>query len=383
MQRVMVVRQNTASSGPYAPWRGWLMALAQRADVEVWLADPLRPEGLEGLPDVHFVHAPLLPDVLPASDEADDLLTVLEHQFAAADDFKSGLRAWLDLLEVVQPDWIIADLSPLARVAARTCATAVLDLGHARFIPPRAQVLPAWRNVEKLQVSARELAVLDRLNTHLKASGQQALDCLSELWGNPRDALLYGWPALDPFERDQIPTWLGWPGRCQPPSGNRPGHAIRVLAVLDAKLSQLAAYLELLAQDQFNCLIHVRNASAPLDSFHTNPTTRWLNLATDPPSPADFDVVLCQDDTDTLLAAVQARTPVVMLATTPLSQTLSQSFVQSFSQVARIRIIDEQPTPQSLREALLTQARVDDQPGLDGHSGASTADLIHARISRR
>lgn len=356
MRRVLVIRETGTPAGPYAPWRTWLPGLASRTDCEAWLVDAVRPAGLPGLPALRFIHAPLATATVPDSGRESHLADVLARIVPSDDERLAGrLRAWLDLIDVIEPDRLVTDLSPMARLAACIRSIPVIDVGHSWLIPPRLECLPEWHGVQHGDIKADEHAqqkLLDRFNEQLRVRRMPVLSSLAELWGSRCDALVYGWPELDFFPQPDPPRYLGWSGRCSSKSAPEARDSVRVLAVLHGGYRHLRSCLDVVTEPPFKTSISVIGDAESFGSHYANDSTAWHPEAAVPPCPHDFDLVLCQDDPDALMAAIDAGRPAVMIATVPVSAAVARLARHS----GNVRLIDSEPCPEALRRALLDAA---------------------------
>ena len=114
--------------------------------------------------------------------------------------------AWRNLMQMVRPDLIVFDHSPMALVAARS-----LDLTARRALigsgfccPPDTFPLPAFRPqgigpVEDARLVAVEVEVVGRINRLLANWGQPRIERLGELYSGVDDNFLTTFPELDHY----------------------------------------------------------------------------------------------------------------------------------------------------------------------------------------
>ncbi len=150
--------------------------------------------------------------------------------FADLEELRALAGAWRNLYDLVKPDLIVFDHSPIGLLAARTIGAKRVVMGTGFSCPPDVRPLPDFRPwladaSEKLRRD--EDAVLKRVNALLESSRLEPLQRLSQLYSQVDTTILTTFAELDPYphrERTEyygawseagggLPTWPSVPGK--------------------------------------------------------------------------------------------------------------------------------------------------------------------------
>ena len=151
--------------------------------------------------------------------------------YGNADAVTARVRAWRNLLDIVQPDIIRCAHAPGALLAARGTGIRSLVVGIGFLIPPSTSPLPllrSWRKDAKPELmAAREQVVLEGMNRGLDAIAAPRVASVGALYGEADRRELYTYPELDDHgPRDDVrylgnfqpgmgavPEWPALPGK--------------------------------------------------------------------------------------------------------------------------------------------------------------------------
>lgn len=160
--------------------------------------------------------------------------------FRTPDEFHYRLQAWSNIFRGVEPDLILANLSPTALLAMEQFDFQTAILGFGFEVPAKCEWFPGWRPELKLDPESlheQERGLLNTLNAWRVRQGISPDEHLSELFTKTNHSLLATFPELDPFgprKAEYLGIWFGvrgasvqWP---DPPSGAT--SAKKVLAYL-------------------------------------------------------------------------------------------------------------------------------------------------------
>jgi len=136
--------------------------------------------------------------------------------FGDYDELCSLATAWKNLYDLVRPDLIVFDHSPMALLAARGSKAKRALIGTGFFCPSDTYPLPNLRpwmgNQDAARLCADEDRVLSNVNRLLKRWGQPPLERLSQLYSQVDENFLATFPELDHFpERKATTYWGAWP----------------------------------------------------------------------------------------------------------------------------------------------------------------------------
>ena len=127
--------------------------------------------------------------------------------FGDLDILRSLVGAWRAIFELVKPELIITEHSPVAMLAARTSAIKLVTLGTGFSCPAPCERFPDWRpelNRSPAELLSSEGQVLANANEIISQHGARSLGRLSDLYRDCDACLLTTYPCLDPFgQRDE------------------------------------------------------------------------------------------------------------------------------------------------------------------------------------
>jgi len=155
--------------------------------------------------------------------------------FGSEESLQALLAASRSLFELLRPDLVICDHSPIALLASYLYDVRRVVVGAGFYAPP--DVTPMLRfDSPAGEAAPRDLieeAILQRINRILAAEGKRPLDRVSELYAQADESFLLTFPELDHYgERPGSEYWGMWspPGGVEPEWG--PGEGPRVYAYL-------------------------------------------------------------------------------------------------------------------------------------------------------
>jgi len=122
------------------------------------------------------------------------------------------VNSWHTIFDLVKPQLVITDHSPVAMLAARARGLKTITLGTGFSCPAACSQYPNWRPDEQNsleQLSKDENLVLRNANSVLQRHGAPKLNTLSDLYRETDDALLVTYPELDPFQDRENGDYLG------------------------------------------------------------------------------------------------------------------------------------------------------------------------------
>ena len=133
------------------------------------------------------------------------------------------VRAWRNLIDMVQPDIVRCAHAPGALLAARGTGIRSIVVGIGFLVPPNQSPLPLLRTWAKDAVpenmAAREKAVLDGMNQGLDAIGAPRVASIGALYSETDRRELFTYPELDDYGPREDVTYLG---NFQPGMGDAP-----------------------------------------------------------------------------------------------------------------------------------------------------------------
>jgi hypothetical protein len=122
--------------------------------------------------------------------------------FGDARQLSALTEAWRNVYEMVRPDLIVFDHSPMALFAAQGLAARKAVIGLGFFCPPDEyplRNLRPWEKADPGVLRGEEDALLGRMNEQLKRWGRPPLPRVSALYGTPDDVLLATFRELDHY----------------------------------------------------------------------------------------------------------------------------------------------------------------------------------------
>ncbi|MEQ9395819.1 glycosyltransferase [Haliea sp.] len=230
-----------------------------------------------------------------------------------------AVRAWRDLISLVQPDIVVQDFSPSCLLALQGLPIRSVLLGTGFACPPDTPELPdirAWQNHYPERLQLTEQGVLEALNHQLERQRQPHLASIGELYTRVDANCLATFAELDHYpQRPTAPgvataycgVWSGLGGR-QP---NWPeGEGQRIFAYLKP-FRGLNALLSQLQQSGHRALVYL-----PGEDYRARWQSDSLRIED---APLDLEQVGTQCDL-ALLHAGHGSTATMLLAGKPVLQ---------------------------------------------------------------
>lgn len=112
------------------------------------------------------------------------------------------LRGWLDLFKLFDPQTIVIDHAPTARLAGRIAGLPRVDIATGFTRPPQMEPIPSiqpWRKIPKERLADAEALVLGRINTALRTYKAAPLDRFADLF-NVEASFLATFEEFDHYE---------------------------------------------------------------------------------------------------------------------------------------------------------------------------------------
>jgi hypothetical protein len=255
-----------------------LLALAREAlsrDCEVFAAMRQLPSErvVAEFPSVRWLRV-AEPSLVPAGSSASFPQILLNMGFANSEELRARLVTWMQLIELIAPDAIVADHAPFATLAAKWLRVPHMQMGTGFTVPPPQTPMPAfrtWEAIDQSAVSDAETAISEVLRKAAARFGFAASavpTSAGELYAGP--AILRTLPCLDHYgEMRWLPPAFSGPGTEHALSDahvqwpDRARFRYRAVAYLKADQPQLAASIQALANRR-DCFsqIYVSGASA-------------------------------------------------------------------------------------------------------------------------
>lgn len=181
------------------------------------------------------------------------------------------LRAWLELLQTLRVDALVAEHAPVSLVAARSLGLRRASIGSSFTLPPQAQPFPSFQPdvaVDPAILAHNEQEVLRVINGALAALQRPPLERLQALFDGS-DPQVFGYRELDVYaEPSPTRVFRGLPDHSQgadPLWPAQPGP--RLFAYL-RPYPWLDALLRALHASRFNALVRVADiAPAALAAY--------------------------------------------------------------------------------------------------------------------
>jgi UDP:flavonoid glycosyltransferase YjiC (YdhE family) len=283
-----------------------------------------------GPADVTFVQSPCHTGVQAISANATGYADMLLSQgWSDRSALWGMLQAWITVYRMFQPDVVVLDYAPTARLAATVSKIPAVLIGSGFELPPATNPLPqfpgtSWATPEAASVS--EHRVLDNVNAALRASRAEPLCALQPLvegdcrflttfaeldhYG-PREQERYIGPLADPREGRAI-EW---------PTGSKK----RVFAYLRPEVAALPTIFEGLAAADFSVIAYV--PGIPSDTLARFSTPRCV-FSAEPVQYAsvfeEADVCLSYAPAGTVTTALLHGVPQLMIPVHIESQLTAQ-----------------------------------------------------------
>jgi UDP:flavonoid glycosyltransferase YjiC (YdhE family) len=139
----------------------------------------------------------------------------LLHNVGCSDplELAGRLQAWRTLYRALNTEFVFADHSPIALIAARTLGIPAANTGNGYTLPPVQAPFPAFRSHPKVPHAVlmhNERTVLAEINSALGRLGLKPLPVLQDIFRGVHPGLL-SYDALDPYEAARSETFRGLP----------------------------------------------------------------------------------------------------------------------------------------------------------------------------
>ncbi len=122
------------------------------------------------------------------------------------------VSSWTHLFDLARPELLVFNHSPAAMLAARGREVKRVVAGTGFEIPPfdsPMQVLRTWEKHDARELHAEEASILERANKVLQSRDGTPLASISQLYAACDECLLLTLPELDPYQREDDPSYFG------------------------------------------------------------------------------------------------------------------------------------------------------------------------------
>ena len=266
MSRILLIWELGGGFGHYSTLRPLAIELKARGhDIYFAVQDLSRSEYMLDIKDFHVMQAPLWLRV-PAhtSMHSTSNYTDILMKFGYTDVIGlTGLvKAWRNMLELVQPDLVIVNHAPTALLAMRGLNFPVVSVGHGFFLPPKLSPLPTftwWEKGDTNKLKAAEKKVLTVINAVLNKLEVQPVKQLSDIFYSAHN-ILCTFEELDHYKeyRDDVTYWGPL---FEVDEGIKPEWPVdtkkKIFVYLSAKYVNLASLLTNLSRLPYHYLVYI------------------------------------------------------------------------------------------------------------------------------
>ena len=168
--------------------------------------------------------------------------------YGERESLRDQVNTWMELIQELQPDVVVADFAPGAMLAAIGAGMPAIPIGSGFEVPPPTHPLPSirpWQETPIERLAKVDDALLEVMNDVLVQVGADPLPGLSALFPQRRTAVTT-FPELDHLGATEGHNYAG-PIYCTPPGALRVRWAqprgLRILAYLRPGTRGLAAML--------------------------------------------------------------------------------------------------------------------------------------------
>lgn len=173
------------------------------------------------------------------------------------------IQAWRTLFGALRTEFLFADHSPVALIAARTLGIPATRVGNGFTLPPVLAPFPSYRPAPETVLLRNETAVLRELNHALALLKLRPLPVLQDIFRGSSSALLTYAP-LDHYEVERPETFRGLPDYSY---GQRPkwpdGKGPKIFAYLRPS-PELPVLLKALQQSKARVLLRLPGSAAEM-----------------------------------------------------------------------------------------------------------------------
>lgn len=228
------------------------------------------------------------------------------------------VRAWRGLLDLLQPDLLIADHAPTALLAARGMDMRRAQFGNGFAVPPRLCPMPPFRTWEKndaRRIEQSENKTLAGANHVLQRFNLPQLKTFSELFEVDEEFLCI-WPELDHYPQRSTPHY--WGPTMLLGEGPQPvwpmGDGKRIFAYLKGDYSYLEPVLQALQALPNPTLAYVAGISPALVSKYQSASLAFSSQPVGMDAARrEADLMVCHGGDATVSAALLAGKPLMVL----------------------------------------------------------------------
>jgi UDP:flavonoid glycosyltransferase YjiC (YdhE family) len=121
------------------------------------------------------------------------------------------IKAWTNLMSLIEPDLLIADHAPTALIAARVLGIPRATIGSGFELPPATTPFPnmrPWLNVPPERLMQSDQRVLRTINAAMEVLSAQPLERLSDVFECSKHFLIT-LPELDPYPSRNAAQYYG------------------------------------------------------------------------------------------------------------------------------------------------------------------------------
>lgn len=329
MARVLCVWELGAELGHISKLR-LPMAIALEEGHQVFLAarELRRVKLILGDMPITYFQAPLKHRDLRPEPIHQSFGQMLAHQcFGNVDETEILLRAWGSLFDLVQPDLVLFEHSPLALAAAYGRPFKKVLVGSGFMLPPLplqpsdpfAPFITTPRTPEMLQaLSAHDAGLVQTINQAIARTGRPLLSALSDIYAQADHYFLMTWPQLDHFGPREGLYYLGTePPQPQAAALWPPGAGPKVFGYLHP-IPMLERLLQDLRAAQVCTLLVVRDLPEELKRTYSGDHLRFSDQLVDLAQVArEADWVISHANHNTVATFMFAGVPQLMI---PLHQ---------------------------------------------------------------
>ncbi len=227
------------------------------------------------------------------------------------------LRAWRGLLDMAQPDIVIADHAPTAMLATRGRAIGRVVIGTAFAVPLPVDPTPnmrSWVNVPAQRLANSDAMVLGNINASLPAD-VPPLGAVHEIFAGV-SSLFTGVPELDPYGPRDPAGYLGlYSGRIGSVPPRWPdGEGPRIFVYLNGDYRHLEAAFAALVVSQARCLVYLRGtAPAAIQKYQSPRVTFSSGLLDLAAAVTESDFCMCHGNVGTVMGILRGGKPMLLL----------------------------------------------------------------------
>jgi len=134
--------------------------------------------------------------------------------FGNRDSINAVVRSWISLFDMVQPDLVVCDHSPMALLASRAITTKRVTIGTGFCCPSPTSLFRDLRPelpLEPGHLAQEEEALLQNANAVLASLNATKIECLADLYAEVDAPILTTFAELDHYsDRGRTEYWGTW-----------------------------------------------------------------------------------------------------------------------------------------------------------------------------